>query len=178
MLLQVSISANTYVQNAHWKRLQRRMGFLHFVNILGASLGFNNCKHVFTCCTLKQRMCMPDRLEHNCILHIVKFSKKQNKTKEFWWSSSYESYQCVLTDVFCFEVQTCKYHTYHKMQPKLLDSGDYMKACNMCYQHFLFCRRMNIFSHIFIWFRLVFSFLLRTNFLLWDFETPLLQLQF
>ena len=131
------ISANTFAHAAHWKRLQQRMSFLHCVNILGASLGFNNCKHVFTCCTLKQRMCMPDRLEHNCILHIVKFSKKQNKTKEIWWFSSYESYQCVLTDVFCFEVQTCKYHNYHKMQPKLLDSGDFMKACNICCQHFL-----------------------------------------
>ena len=91
-------------------------------------------------CTIQtalENLKMHDRLEHNCILHILKFSKKQNKTKEFWWSSSYESYQCVLTDVFCFEVQTCKYHNYHKMQPKLLDSGDFMKACNMCCQHFL-----------------------------------------
>ena len=62
---------------------------------------------------------------------------KRRKSRKFWLSGSYESYLCVLLDGFCFEVQTCKYYIYHKMRPKSLDSGDYMKDCNMCCRHFL-----------------------------------------
>ena len=33
----------------------RDLSFLLHVVFLGVSIGFNSCKHVFTCCTLKQK---------------------------------------------------------------------------------------------------------------------------
>ena len=40
----------------HVGRIEAELSFLLHVNIQGASVGFNNWKHVFTCWTLKQRM--------------------------------------------------------------------------------------------------------------------------
>ena len=36
--------------------IDRELKFLLYTNFLSASLGSNSCKHVFTCCTLKQRL--------------------------------------------------------------------------------------------------------------------------
>ena len=45
------------------------MSFLLHVNILDAFIGSNNCKHIFTFCTLKKRLRIP--LIINVVIHSL-----------------------------------------------------------------------------------------------------------
>jgi hypothetical protein len=87
------------------------------VDFLGASLGFNNCKHVFTCCTLKQMFMYHMHVGNR---YVSSFSQKIGMHKCKVYMQNYLNYQNLpvgIIQIYCICAIDMILQSIHRIEP-------------------------------------------------------------